>query len=85
MSNWLRIAEVASIAVVLIILITQVLMPAVRGQLLFPIFRTRGKLETKLAEAKQEEGDEKVLNKIVETMAGVEPQVKPKRKRKQAP
>lgn len=66
---WLRVAEFTFITLVLIVLITQIIIPLVKGQRTFPTFRTQGKLESKLAEATQEEEEEKVLDKIVTKMS----------------
>lgn len=64
---FLRVLEIVLIVAVIIITITQLIIPAYRGQKLFPLFRRQGRLENELAEAVQEAEESKVQSKINRT------------------
>lgn len=49
----LRVFEFAIGAVIILFIIQQVVMPLVRGTLIFPMFRTEGKLEDELQQQAQ--------------------------------
>lgn len=66
---FLRVVEIAGVIFAFVVIITQLVIPAYRGQKLFPIFRTQGKLEAKLAEVVQEDEEEKVLDEIAKRIA----------------
>jgi hypothetical protein len=51
---FLRVIEYAFIALVIIIMIMQVIVPLARGTLLFPFFRRERQLEQELQRLKQE-------------------------------
>lgn len=51
----LRILELAVAAITLLLAITQVVIPLLRGTLLFPLFRKEHRLEVQLSQARQEE------------------------------
>ena len=44
--------------------VTQVIIPACKGGLLFPVFRRQAQLETTLIELNQQESDLELINKI---------------------
>lgn len=54
----LRIVELILSVIVLIVLVTQVLIPAFANRKIFPLFRKAGELEKELAEIKQEQYEE---------------------------
>lgn len=51
----LRIFEIAVGAIIVILAITQIVIPIFRGTLLFPLFRKEHELESQLSRARQEE------------------------------
>jgi hypothetical protein len=51
----LRILEYATGAILLLIAVTQVVIPIFRGTLLFPFFRREHELESLLSQARQQE------------------------------
>lgn len=72
----LRAFEVIISIILVIVFVTQVILPLYRGQRVFPLFRAQGKLEAKLAEVTQEAEEEKVLDRIVTKMHHDEPKAK---------
>lgn len=61
---FLKFLEFAGIALAVIFFVTQLLIPAFRGQMFFPLFRKQGKLERELEEAKQDASDKKLATKV---------------------
>jgi hypothetical protein len=51
----LRIFEIAAGALIVILAITQIAIPILRGTLMFPLFRREHELESQLSRARQEE------------------------------
>ena len=51
----LRIFEIATGAIIVLLAATQIVVPILRGTLLFPLFRKEHELETQLSRARQEE------------------------------
>jgi hypothetical protein len=51
----LRIFEIAAGAIIVILAVTQMVIPILRGTLLFPLFRKEHELESQLSRARQEE------------------------------
>jgi hypothetical protein len=51
----LRIFEIAIGAIIVLLATTQIVIPILRGTLLFPLFRKEHELETELSRARQEE------------------------------
>lgn len=56
----LRLFEMALGAIFLFLIITQVLVPAVKGSPLFPIFRRRAELQQELVRVNEEEQNAKL-------------------------
>ena len=63
----LRVIELIALIMIGVFIATQMLIPALTGGVLFPIFKKTGKLEAELAEATQEVKDAK-LEKVVEAV-----------------
>lgn len=59
-----RFFEYLLIAIIFVIVITQVLMPLIRGTKLFPSLRRQAMLERELADARQEGEDAKLEKQI---------------------
>ena len=51
----LRIFEIATGAFIVLLAVTQIVVPIIRGTLLFPFFRKEHELESQLSHARQEE------------------------------
>ena len=68
----LQTIEYAFIALVIIFVITQVIIPLGRGTLLFPLFRRERQLEQELQKVKQEAVEADLEQKIEETRRKVE-------------
>lgn len=64
---FLKVIEVVFVALLALFTITQIILPVVRGQKLFPIFSRQAKLEEELAEAIQEQ-HEKQLSKQIDSI-----------------
>jgi len=60
----IRVLEILFVLFVVIMLITQVIIPAIRGRILFPIFGRTAKLEHDLAEANQEVAEVKLEQEV---------------------
>jgi len=60
----LRVIEVVGLILIGLFISTQMLIPALNGGILFPMFKKTGKLEAELAEATQEVKDA-TLEKVV--------------------
>ena len=54
----IRIVELILVVLALVVLITQVLIPAYANRKMFPMFRESGEVEKELAEVKQEQYEE---------------------------
>lgn len=54
----IRIVELILVVLALVVLITQVLIPAYANRKMFPMFRGAGEVEKELAEVKQEQYEE---------------------------
>ena len=54
MMNFVRVIEIALFVMALMFVLTQIVIPAFRGTLLFPWFRREGALQADLARAKQQ-------------------------------
>ena len=54
----IRLVELILVVLALVVLITQVLIPAFANRKLFPMFREAGNIEKELAEVKQEQYEE---------------------------
>lgn len=78
----LLVLEFTTVVLAILLILTQVLLPAYRGQKLFPLFRAQGKLESKLAEVIQEQEEEKVLDEIVTKMSETKPKQSKAKRRK---
>lgn len=63
---FLRYAEYLFFAMALVFLITQVIVPAIRGQRLFPLFGRQRKLEGELAEQTQHNVEAQLEKEIAE-------------------
>ncbi len=61
---FLKVMEVVFVLLALVLCVTQLIIPAYRGQKLFPLFRRQGKLEEELEDAVQESEEQKVQKKI---------------------
>lgn len=62
--NIIRVLEVASVLLLILFVVTQVIWPMYRNRPLFPIFRKRAVLERDLAQA-HEARDEKELERTI--------------------
>lgn len=56
-----------------ILFVTQLIIPAIRGQKLFPLFRKQGKLERELDDANQAIIDHSIEAQIEETLKSIHP------------
>lgn len=66
----LRVLEILFVVLVVLAAITQIVIPVVRGQKLFPLFRKQGHLEVELANAVQKAEEKKVQDQINELKKG---------------
>lgn len=64
------VIEFIVIAVLMTGLLTQVIIPAIKGRTLFPTFRKQGKLEKVAAEVRQKVYEEKLKSNINELKKG---------------
>lgn len=69
---FLRVLEYAFIALVIVIVLTQVIIPLARGTLLFPFFRRERHLEQELQKLKQEAIEADLERKIAVERKNVE-------------
>jgi hypothetical protein len=60
----LRLFEFSAVALILIILVTQIIFPFIRGTKIFPIFRKEAVLIGKLEEAKQRKVEREIKKEI---------------------
>ncbi len=72
----LRILEVLGGLLATLFVVTQMIIPAWRGQRLFPLFRKQGELERKLADAVQGQEDAK-LKDYIKTVKHPKPEAPP--------
>ena len=63
---FLRFVEILSMILVILLLATQVIWPLMRGRLVFPFFRKRGKLEAKLNEVREAEDDKQLEAELLD-------------------
>ena len=61
--------EFSCILILAIFVITQIILPAVQGRQMFPMFKPTAELEAELAKAKQEVADAKLANEVAATKA----------------
>lgn len=67
----LRLFELVTILAILLILATQVVIPLLNGQKIFPIFRKQWKLEHELEDAQQQVVEQKLQKEIQETQNSI--------------
>lgn len=59
-----RILEIAIILVLLVLIVTQILLPIIQGRALFPLFRDEGKLWMEDADIEQQIAEEKLRQEV---------------------
>lgn len=62
-----KLGEYAMLALLILVVITQMLIPLIQGRQIFPYFRTQQKLEKDLAAAEQAKLEEDLLKKVAKT------------------